>query len=353
MTPSLQALATANPPFYTTQKDAYEFFSAKFDLDPATDQLYRRLLLASPIRGRFIGIDKMSDAGETDSDRLNVRFLKYARRTAAAASRKAMDQANLSARDIGGLVINTCTGYLCPGLTSFLAEDLGLGADIRTLDIAGMGCGGALPNLQAASGLLALDAERPILSIAVEICSATLFMGPDPALIVSNSIFGDGASAAVLQSGPAADRESLLRILDFASGIYPQYRDQLHYRQEGGRLRNVLSVKVPITGAKTARKVLNRLLARHHLEQKDIQWWAVHAGGTGVLDKVGQDLGLDEKDLRYSLEVFRTYGNMSSPSVMFALRQVLDQGRPKAGDKGILLSFGAGFSAFAALVEFL
>ena len=181
MTPSLQALATANPPFYTTQKDAYEFFSAKFDLDPATDQLYRRLLLASPIRGRFIGIDKMSDAGETDPDRLNVRFLKYARRTAAAAARKAMDQARLSARDIGVLVVNTCTGYLCPGLTSYLTEDLGLGADIRTLDIAGMGCGGALPNLQAASGLLALDAERPILSIAVEICSATLFMGPDPA----------------------------------------------------------------------------------------------------------------------------------------------------------------------------
>ncbi|MCA1808715.1 MAG: 3-oxoacyl-ACP synthase [Lentisphaerae bacterium] len=353
MTPTLQALATANPPFYTTQQEAYEFYASNFKLDPETDQLYQRLLLEGPIRGRFIGIDKQSDACETDPDRLNARFLKYARTTATAAARQAMDAAKLAARDMGGLVVNTCTGYLCPGLTSYLAEDLELCPDVRTLDITGMGCGGALPNLQAAAGLLALDAERPILSVAVEICSATLFMGRDPALIVSNSIFGDGASAAVLQSRPAADRKSLLRIVDFASGIYPQYRNQLHYRQEGGRLRNFLSVKVPITGAKTSREVLHRLLARHQLKQKDIQWWAVHAGGTAVLDKVGHDLGLNEKDLSYSLEVFRTYGNMSSPSVMFALRRILDQGQPRAGDKGILLSFGAGFSAFAALVEFL
>jgi len=353
MTPTIRALGTANPPLYTTQRDAFEFFRTHFNLDPEEEKLYRRLLLEGPIRGRYVGMDTTEDACETDPDRLNARFLKYARQTAAAAATKGLEAAHVSPHEIGGLVVNTCTGYLCPGLTSYLAEDLELRSDLRTLDIAGMGCGGALPNLQAATGLLALNGERPVLSIAVEMCSATLFMGTDPALVVSNSIFGDGAAAVVLQSGEGDTTAGLARVLDFASGVYPQYRNQLHYRQEGGRLRNVLSVKVPKIGAKTASEVLARLLERHQLSQKAIQWWAIHAGGTAVLDQVGRDLGLSEADLRFSMDVFHNFGNMSSPSVLFALKQIIEQGRPRSGDLGVLLTFGAGFSAFAALVEFL
>ena len=353
MKPIIRALRTANPPLHTTQQEAFDFFRTHFNLDPEEEKLYRRLLLESPIRGRYAGMDKLDDACETDPDRLNARFLKYARQTAAAAATKALEDAHVSPAEIGGLVVNTCTGYLCPGLTSYLAEDLGLGNDLRTLDLVGMGCGGALPNLEAAAGLLALNGQRPVLSIAVEICSATLFMGADPALVVSNSIFGDGAAAVVLQNGESDTAGGLARVLDFASGVYPQYRGQLHYRQEGGRLRNVLSMKVPKIGAKTASEVLARLLNRHHLTQNAIQWWAVHAGGTAVLSQVGRDLGLPEADLRFSLEVFHSYGNMSSPSVLFALKEIIEQGRPRRGDLGVLLTFGAGFSAFAALVEFL
>ncbi len=349
---TMQALATANPPLYVTQQETYAFYASHFDLTPEVDQLYQRFLLDSPIRGRYVGLDEKEDACETDPDLLHARFLKYARQTAAAAAGKALQQAGLEPEDVGALVVNTCTGYCCPGLTSYLAEDLGLSNNIRALDVVGMGCGGALPNLQASAGLLALHAERPVLSIAVEICSATLFMGSDPALIVSNAIFGDGAAAAVLQGDTPENGSGLLRIIDFAAGVYPQYRDQLHYRQEGGRLRNVLSRKVPHIGARTSREVLNRLLADHGLQQHDIAWWAVHAGGTAVLDQVGRDLGLDDNALRFSLDVFHTYGNMSSPSVLFALQNVLEQGRPARGERGILLSFGAGFSSFAALVEF-
>ncbi len=350
---TMQALATANPPLYVTQQETYAFYASHFDLTPETDKLYQRFLLDSPIHGRYVGLDKKEDACETNPDALHDRFLRYARQTAADAARKAMRQADLNPEDIGGLVVNTCTGYCCPGLSSYLAEDLGLSTNIRALDVVGMGCGGALPNVQAAAGLLALHDERPILSIAVEICSATLFMGTDPALIVSNSIFGDGAAAAILQSDKQANGSALLRIIDFASGLYPKHRNELHYRQEGGRLRNVLSRKVPLIGARTSREVLNRLLAEHHLQQQDIAWWAVHAGGTAVLDQVGRDLGLTPEALQFSLHVFHTYGNMSSPSVLFALQQVLEEGCPARGERGILLSFGAGFSSFAALVEFL
>jgi predicted naringenin-chalcone synthase len=56
--------------------------------------------------------------------------------------------------------------------------------------------------------------------------------------------------------------------------------------------------------------------------------------------------------MRFSYHVFENYGNMSSPSVLFVLREILDHGQPQPGQKGMLVAFGAGFSAFAALIEF-
>jgi len=346
--------ATANPPLYVTQQEAYEFYISHFKLNPEEQALYRKLLLDGPIQGRYLGMDCTEDACETDPDKLHSRFLKYARQTGAKAARKAMSEAGLTPGDIGGVVVNTCTGYLCPGLSSYLVEDMGLPNSVKILDIAGMGCAGALPNISAASALLAAGGGRPWLSVAVEICSATMFMGPDPALVVSNCIFGDGAAAVVLQNEAELTRpKGAMRILGCTSSTHPEYREQLRYRQEDGRLRNVLTLRVPVIGAKLAGEALDALLIQQGIDRKDISWWAVHAGGTAVLDQVGQDLGLDAAALQYSLNVFRSYGNMSSPSVLFALKQVVEQGQPKPGDRGVLLSFGAGFSAFAMLVEFL
>ena len=348
MSAHLRALATALPPLRVTPEEAYAFFSSRFALAPSEDALYRRLLLDGPVRGRHLGMDSVEEATETDPDRLHARFLLHARRTAAAAARRALSAADLSPGDLGAVVVNTCTGYACPGLSSYLAEDLGLPRGVRATDIAGMGCGAALPNLECAAGLLALDGARPALSVAVEICSATLFMGPDPGLIVSNCIFGDGAAAAVLAAeGPAA-----ARFQGFASVLAPEYREALRYRQEGGRLRNHLSIRVPAIGARLGAEALDRLLAPRGRKRSDIRWWAVHAGGTAVLDEVGGRLGLTAADLRFSRAVFRDCGNMSSPSVLFGLENILRDGRPAAGDLGVLLAFGAGFSAYAALVEF-
>jgi predicted naringenin-chalcone synthase len=350
----LRPPATAHPGLYVTQAAAYGFLASHFPMAPEEQALYRKLLMEGPVRGRYYGLDRPEDVLETDPDRLNARFARFARLTGSAAAERAMAEAGLSAGDIGGLVVNTCTGYLCPGLSSYLAEDLRLPRSVRTLDIVGMGCGGALPNLESAGALMALNGGRPWLSVAVEICSATFYMGPDPALIVSNSIFGDGAAAVILQDETAVpDPAGLMRVLGSASSLHPEHREQLRYRQEGGRLRNVLTTRVPVIGARLAGEALDTLLAQHQLTRRDIRWWAVHAGGTAVLDQVGRDLGLAADALQYSLEVFRSCGNMSSPSVLFALRRIVDQGRPAAGDRCVLLSFGAGFSAFATLVEFL
>jgi len=351
----IQALATANPPWYATQKEAFDYFDAHLDLAAGERELFRRILLEGPVRGRYLGIDRPEEILETDPDRLVARFRKFGTRIAVLAARAAMVQAGCAPADIGGVVVNTCTGYLCPGLSSYVTEDLRLDPCVKVMDLMGMGCGAALPNLECAAGIVARGIGKPILSIAVEVCSATIFLGPEPDLVVSNCIFGDGASAAVVTGGGNDGNGAaggLAQLVDFESGVFPAHREHLQYRTEHGRLRNVLSSRVPVLGANAIMQVAERLLARNALAPDRIDWWAVHAGGTSVLKQVGKKLGLNADALRFSYDVFHEYGNMSSPTVMFVLRKIIAEGRPKPGDNGLLLSFGAGFTAFGALVVF-
>jgi predicted naringenin-chalcone synthase len=348
----VRSLATAHPDLYVTQDQALGVFTSAFALGPEETSLYRKVLGGKYIRGRYIGMDSIEQAAELDPDELNQRFLKHGRRIATEAARRALDQAGLAPGAIGGLVVNTCTGYLCPGLSSYVAEALGLPSFLKLADLMGMGCGAAIPNLETAFNMLGGRNPGPVLSVAVEICSATLFLDPDPGQVVSNCIFGDGAAAAVLDRANGRGPAGLFSLLDFESALFPEHRDQLRYQTERHRLKNILTRSVPAIGARAIEQVVARLLARHGLQHRDIQWWAVHPGGRQVLEAVARRIPLTPHQLRFSYRILEEYGNMSSPSVLFVVRRIMDECRPPAGDKGLLLTFGAGFSAHALLVEF-
>ena len=111
--------------------------------------------------------------------------------------------------DIDAVIISTCTGYLCPGLTSYVTERLGLPTDILALDLVGQGCGAALPNMRAGEALIAGGRARRVLSICVEICSAAMYLDDDPGVLISACLFGDGAGAAVLTAEPMPGRRRI------------------------------------------------------------------------------------------------------------------------------------------------
>jgi predicted naringenin-chalcone synthase len=140
--------------------------------------------------------------------------------------------------------------------------------------------------------------------------------------------------------------------VDFASALHPGDRDHLYYRTENSKLRNVLSKDVPEVGARHGQAVVDRLLSNNGLAYDDISHWIVHPGGERVIDAFRDGLGLTDSDLAPSRKILFEYGNMSSASVLFVLKDVLDQRSPTAGEFGVMCSFGAGFSAFAALLEF-
>jgi predicted naringenin-chalcone synthase len=305
----------------------------------------RKFLAHPSIQARRFALDSPDCLVQEDPDERIERFMKWAVDLSAQASLNAMAWAGLTPQDISALVVNTCTGYLCPGLTSYLVEELGLPRGIRAYDLVGSGCGGAVPNLQVGEEYLKANGEGVALCVSVEICSATFQMEDDLSLILSNTLFGDGAAAAVLWTRPAG-----LELVATSSRHQPEDREAIRYIYKNGQLYNQLSRTLPKIVNRAVAEAVQGVLKPHGLTVADIAHWALHGGGDRVISAVAQELGLPEEKLRPTRDILASYGNMSSPSVLFSLREILNNGiRPR--DWCVLASFGAGLSAHALLLR--
>ncbi|MDB5744882.1 MAG: Chalcone and stilbene synthase domain protein [Polaromonas sp.] len=303
------------------------------------------------IEARRLALDSLADVFCIDPDTLSKRFLDHAPALAAQAGERALQRANLAAHEMDAVVVSTCTGYLCPGLSGYVAERLGLRADVQAFDLVGQGCAAALPNLQLSRSLLKSGACAQVLSICVEVSSAAMYLDDDPGVLISACLFGDGAGAAVLSAGPAASSPAGRRIQwrDSTSLMAPARRDALKFEQRAGMLRNILTREVPVLAADHAAQVLEAVLGRAGLARADVGQWIMHAGGRDVLLALQRRLDLQPHDLRYSAAMLREYGNMSSAFVYFVLQDALADAAP--GGWWWLSSFGAGFSCHGALLE--
>ena len=346
----VSGLATAVPPRSFTQPECWEALKRadRPELDARTRSILRGILTHdNGIDRRSLALDRLDDGFDLDPDTLHRRFATHAPKLAIEAARGALADAGIEARAIDGVVVSTCTGYLCPGLTSYVAEGLGLRADILPLDLVGQGCAAALPNLRASEALVASGRAGNVLSVCVEVCSAAMYLDRDLGVLVSACLFGDGAAAAVLTAEPVGTRRRV-RWVTGESTTRPAYRDALRFEMRGGKLRNILTLPVPKLAARHAREVFDAASARAGFGREAIATWVMHAGGRRVLDELRPALGLGDEELRFASAVLREHGNLSSPFVLFVLDRAL---KSAPGGLWWMSSFGAGFSCHGALLE--
>lgn len=300
------------------------------------------------MEARRLAVETLGDVFTIDPNTLAQRFLDNAPMLATQAAERALAQAELKPGDIDAVIVSTCTGHLCPGLSGYVVERLGLGSDVLAFDLVGQGCAAALPNMQLGRALLDSGAAENVLSVCVEVCSAAMFLDNDPGVLISACLFGDGAGAAVLSKSPKSGGPHIVW-KDSMSLIEPAERKALMFEQRDGMLRNVLTRAVPSLAAEYAYRILGTVLARAGLEPGDISTWIMHAGGRDVLLALERQFGLPADDLRYSAAMLREYGNLSSAFVYFVLEAALADDAPQGW--WWLSSFGAGFSCHGALLE--
>jgi alkylresorcinol/alkylpyrone synthase len=246
------------------------------------------------------------------------------------------------------VIISTCTGYLCPGLTSYVSELLGLRQNIFALDLVGQGCGAALPNLRAGEAILTAGRAKRVLSICVEVCSAAFFIDDDPGVLISACLFADGAGAAVLSNEPLPGRRRVQwKFSD--SYLVTKERDTLRFSHSNGMLRNILLPHVPQVAGELAAKLFDESLIATGVKRGQITGWVLHTGGRDVILALREKLNLSADDLRHSSAILREFGNISSPTVYFVLERALNDTIPDG--QWWMSAFGAGFSCHGAFLE--
>lgn len=348
----INAVGTAVPAARYSQRDCWDVLRGTPQFAalraPSRVLLERVLTGEHGVRTRYLALGSLTEAFAIDPDVLARRFARHAPELATRAAQRALDKAGLQPHEIDALVVSTCTGYLCPGLTSHVGERLGLRADVLGLDLVGQGCGAALPNLRAAEALVAAGRAAHALCVCVEVCSAALYIDDDPGVLVSGCLFGDGAAAAVV-SRSASSTTRRLEWIDAVSLADPGERESLRMETRNGLLRNILSRDVPQIAAQRAEELLQEMLRRHSLSKQDVAEWIWHAGGRTVLERLRAVTGLAEAHTQRSAEVLAGFGNLSSPFVLFVLARALEE--RAAPGWWWMSSFGAGFSCHGALLR--
>jgi alkylresorcinol/alkylpyrone synthase/polyketide synthase Type III len=340
--PRLLGLGTAVPPASIGPEEAWRLLGYR---DPRVLRLFRN----AGVEKRHVGFDPATFRAGESPDALAARFERVALDLAARAARRALDAAGLAPDAPAAVFAATCTGYLCPGIATRLVPILGLRDSVERGDLVGHGCSGSFPLLQRGCDFAAARPGAAALLVAVEVCSAAYFVDDDPETEVANAICADGAAAAVVRAGEDADRGPAFE--RFASALAPEHQGLVGFGRKDGYLRVKLDERIPGLAGPLLARAVERLLVPGGLRPDDVSRWALHPGGKRVLERAIPAGGLPDAAREPATSIYREYGNMSSPTVLFVLERALS-GRPlAAGETLVLAGLGPGFVAEAALLR--
>lgn len=255
------------------------------------------------------------------------------------AARAALSGAGLGAEAVDGIVFVSTTGISTPSLDARLVNRIGLRADIQRVPVWGLGCAAGVAGLALAADLARAHPRRRYLVLSLELCSLAFHLGDlDIRSFVAATLFGDGAAAALVR-GDAADGPTLAQMGRASSHEWKSSEDVMGWNVLDEGLSVVFSRRIPEIVERELKPIVSK-----HVDGPGPDRYVFHPGGTKVLLAYEKALGLDPSHLETSRRVLRDFGNMSSPTVLFVLRESL-RNRLKSGESALLGALGPGFAS--------
>lgn len=252
--------------------------------------------------------------------------------------------------DITHIVFASCTGFANPGPDYHIIRDLGLREDVERYTVGFMGCYAAFPALRMASQFCEANPDAVVLVMCLELCTLHLQVSDQLESIVANALFADGAAAAIVSAREPAGDRPFFRVQGFHSALVPSSEAHMAWEIGDNGFNMVLSAYVPDLIGSNIRDILGAVLSKRSMTLDEIDEWAVHPGGRAILEQVEHHLGLPGDALEISRSVLRDYGNMSSPTVMFVLKGLLEDAETDHATT-CAIAFGPGLTVETAVLE--
>lgn len=363
----LGAIGTATPPHRLAQPTIAGFMAEALELDAGGTRKLRALYRVSGIEHRH---SVLADYGRDNGTyeffpntpglepfpSVGLRMAAYRREAlplALAAVRDSLRQApGIEAASLTHLITVSCTGMYAPGLDIELVTALALPPSVRRTCVNFMGCYAAVNALRLANDICRADPAARVLVVSVELCTLHFQKSHDPDHLVSNALFSDGAAACLVLGQPLPGPTPWLALQAFHCGLAPEgVRDMAWHIGDFG-FEMTLSGYVPALIERGIGQLTADLLKDLPVRREDIRHFALHPGGRKILEAIEKALGLSRADNRYAYQVLRDYGNMSSATVLFVLRELLAAATPADNGAPVLsCAFGPGLTMEAMLLK--
>ncbi|WP_026555064.1 type III polyketide synthase [Arthrobacter sp. 35W] len=377
MTVTLMSLQTAVPPTILVQSQVRDVFAAQPGLTRLGARLVQTCFDSAAIDTRHTALAELTLDSDVENPVFydpatgglfspstktrNDIFAREATPLFIEAAQKALDAcAGIGPEDVTHVVTVSCTGFFNPGPDYKVVRGLGLSPSVQRYHLGFMGCYAAFPALRAAAAFCQADPTAVVLVVSVELCSLHVRSSSDPDTIMGSALFGDGAAAAIVSARELPQPHAVATLDAFETILTPVGEDAMAWNIGDEGFEMVLGTYVPhiiddhIVGALAP--LLGTEPALAAAPYADIKHWAIHPGGRSILDKVEAKLGLSEEQLVPARAILRSHGNMSSATVLFVLKHILenDDGVPGpvggAGERICSMAFGPGLTVETALL---
>lgn len=345
----ITAVSKQLPPFTRTTASILPYVNKWLG---GQDDRFRRKVIkifegaAVDIRYGIMDIDEVFN--ETSFEEKNNIYVEQVKLLGKNALQKALEKAEWKANSIDYIITVSCTGIMIPSLDAYLVNELDMAQDIIRLPVTEMGCAAGVSGLIYANDFLKSNPGKRAAVIAVESPTATFQLNDySMANMVSAAIFGDGAACVLLSSEENAQGPKII-----GREMY-HFKDATHlmgFELTNSGLKMILDPSVPAKIAEHFPDIIHPFLERHGSSIKEVEHLIFHPGGRKIVQTVEELFGSMGKNIDDTRETLRLYGNMSSATVLYVLERFMNKDI-SAGEKGLLLSFGPGFSAQRVLLE--
>lgn len=284
----------------------------------------------------------------------NDIFASESRKLSIDLARKILSGCpGIGAADVTHVITVSCTGFYNPGPDYFIVRELGMAHSTQRYHLGFMGCYAAFPGLRMAAQFCEADPGAVVLVLCVELCSIHLQLSGTEDTILANSLFADGAGAAIVSGRKPQPGGVACRIEGFRSTLVPGGERDMAWRIGDHGFDISLSSYVPKIIGANLREFVEPSLGSSGASIGDVDVWAVHPGGKSILDQVQRCLGLRPEQIRESREVLRRHGNMSSASILFVLAEILGRSAGAEEETVCAVAFGPGLTVEMALLAAL
>ncbi len=349
MSVKITSVAKQLPKYYRETKDIIPFVALWMqNQETRFQRKVIKLFEGAGVDKRYSIMNPEEVFTATSFEEKNNIYQREVTQLAEKSLQKSLEKANLKPTDLDYIITVSCTGIMIPSVDAYLINSLGMKQNIVRLPVTEMGCAAGVSGIIYAKNFLKANPNKRAAVVAVEAPTAT-FQLDDYSMtnIVSAAIFGDGASSVILSS---FDEDLGPKIIDEAMYHFYNATHMMGFNLVNSGLQMILDKEVPQKISDHFPAIIHPFLEKNNLTIGDIDHLIFHPGGKKIVQTVEDLFGVLGKNINDTKEVLRLYGNMSSATVLYVLERFMDR-NPKKGERGIMLSFGPGFSAQRILLE--